>query len=103
MQTASSDCDILTDAAEEISFAHSERTESHKLDERKVEQHASLQLPTIDAIRQYLDQPGKGDQQGKLEAFVEGLKRREHRGERGGQGGQSEVAARAGQSLPQTD
>lgn len=88
VQVASSQCDVLTDAAEEITFAHSERTESHKLEERKFEARSSLLLPRIETIQKYFESLSKGDQQQKLKEFVANLKQKFARG------GQQEISPR---------
>jgi len=67
--------DLLTDAAEEITFEHSEHVESHKLEEREIEEEPPLQLPNLDEILTYLESSGNPDQLEKLKQFVEALKR----------------------------
>jgi type III secretion protein W len=77
------DCDILTDAAEEITLSQSEKAEAKKLGERKISNRPSLMLPKIEQIQEYLEKVGKGDQQKKLQDFVGTLKRRERDGQEG--------------------
>jgi type III secretion protein W len=75
--------DILTDAAEEISFEHSERVESKKLEEREIEEQPELPLPPVESILAYLEAATRDDPQEKLKHFVDDLKRN---AERGGEG-----------------
>lgn len=75
VQVAATPEDLLTDAAEEITFEHSEHVESHKLEEREIEEEPPLQLPNLDEILTYLDSSGNPDQLEKLKQFVEALKR----------------------------
>ncbi len=68
--------DLLLDAAEEITFEHSEHVESRRLEEREIEEEPPLELPSIDSIITYLDTAGRGeDAQERLRAFVDALKR----------------------------
>ncbi len=68
--------DVLTDAAEEISFSHSEHVESRKLEERELEEPEPLELPAIDSILAYLEATGQEDPQERLKQFVDELKRK---------------------------
>ncbi len=68
--------DVLTDAAEEISFSHSEQVESRKLEERELEEPEPLELPAIDSILAYLEATGQEDPQERLKQFVDELKRK---------------------------
>ncbi|WP_168735329.1 type III secretion system gatekeeper subunit SctW [Pseudothauera rhizosphaerae] len=87
VQVSGDGCDILTDAAEEITMSQSEKAESKKLNERKISNRPSLMLPRIEQIQQYLEKVGKGGQQYKLQDFVATLKNRERDGQGGGGGG----------------
>ncbi|WP_129781717.1 type III secretion system gatekeeper subunit SctW [Peristeroidobacter soli] len=80
VQVAASAEDLLTDAAEEITMEHSEHVESHKLEEREIEEEPPLQLPNLEEILTYLESSGKQDQQEKLQQFVEALKRNSQQG-----------------------
>ncbi len=76
VRVAADPMDILTDAAEEITFEHSEHVESHKLEEREIEEEPPLELPALESILTYLDSAGKGeDAEERLRAFVDALKR----------------------------
>lgn len=75
VQVTATPDDLLTDAAEEITFGHSEHVESHKLEEREIEEEPPLELPRLDEILTYLESSGKDDQQEKLKQFLEALKR----------------------------
>jgi type III secretion protein W len=81
VQVSDKGCDILTDAAEEITFAHSERTESHKLEERDVENLPEVEIPDIDTIQRYLDAAAQHDADEKLREFVKALRQHEQRGD----------------------
>ena len=83
VQVASKDCDILGDAAEEISMEHSEHVESHKLEEREVEGKPQVDVPLVEQIQEYLEQAGKSELEDKLRQFVEALTRNTQRGDRG--------------------
>ena len=82
VQVTSKDCDILGDAAEEISMEHSEHVESHKLEEREVEDKPEVDVPLVEQIQEYLEQAGKGELEDKLRQFVEALTRNAQRGDR---------------------
>ena len=75
VQVTSKDCDILGDAAEEISMEHSEHVESHKLEEREVEDKPEVDVPLVEQIQEYLEQAGKSELEDKLRQFVEALTR----------------------------
>jgi type III secretion protein W len=80
VQLAQDPRDIITDAAEEITFEHSEHVESHKLEEREIEEEPPLELPALESIITYLDTAGQGeDAEERLRAFVEALKRNANR------------------------
>jgi type III secretion protein W len=51
---------MLADGAEEISLHHSDKVESKKISERKLESQGLRELMKIDEIRQYLDAAGQG-------------------------------------------
>jgi len=80
VQVAADPNDLLTDAAEEITFEHSERVEARGLEERELEEPPPLQLPPIHQIHEYLEACGHGDPQRRLEEFLEDLKRNAHQG-----------------------
>ncbi len=76
VRVASDPSDPNGDSKEEISFEHSERVESHKLEEREIEDEPPLELPPINAILEYLETAAKeNDPEERLKAFVAGLKR----------------------------
>ena len=80
VEVAATPEDLLTDAAEEITFEHSENVESHKLEEREIEEEPPLQLPNLDEILTYLDSSGNPDPLEKLKEFVQALKRNAQHG-----------------------
>jgi type III secretion protein W len=80
VQVAATPEDLLTDAAEEITMSHSEHVESHKLEEREIEEEPPIELPGIEEILTYLESSGHEDQQEKLKQFVEALKRNAEHG-----------------------
>jgi type III secretion protein W len=80
VQVAATDEDLVTDAAEEITFEVAEHVESHKLEEREIEEEPELQLPNLDEILTYLESSGNPDQLEKLKQFIEALKRNEQQG-----------------------
>lgn len=82
VQVTSKDCDILGDAAEEISMEHSEHVESHKLEEREVEDKPEVDVPLVEQIQEYLEQADKSELEDKLRQFVEALTRNAERGDR---------------------
>jgi type III secretion protein W len=90
----SKDIDVLGDAAEEISMEHSEHVESHKLEEREVEDAPEVDVPLIEQIQQYLESAGKGDLEEKLRQFVEALLQRDAHGAHGDGTGAREEARR---------
>lgn len=79
VQVAVQPDDLLTDAAEEISFAHAEHVESHKLEEREIEEPPELALPPVESIIAYLEAASRDDPQEKLKQFVDALKRNAQR------------------------
>jgi len=94
VQVAADANDILTDAAEEISFAHSEHVESHKLEEREIESPPPLELPSIEAINAYLEAAAHEVPEDKLRQFVDDLKRQSQQGREGSGQGQSAAGPR---------
>ncbi len=76
VQVAVESADLLTDAAEEISFSHSEHVEARKLEEREIEEPPPLELPPVDSILAYLEAAGQEDPQERLKQFVDELKRK---------------------------
>ncbi len=80
VQVSATPEDLLTDAAEEITMSHSEHMESHKLEEREIEEEPPIELPGIEEILTYLESSGHEDQQEKLKQFVEALKRNAEHG-----------------------
>ncbi|MEJ1965629.1 MAG: HrpJ domain-containing protein [Gammaproteobacteria bacterium] len=75
--------DLLTDAAEEISFSHSEQVESRKLEERDIEEPAEPELHSVEAILAYLEAAGHDHPDERLRRFVDELKRKAHEGREG--------------------
>jgi type III secretion protein W len=72
--------DILTDAAEEITFAIAEHAETHKLEERDLEEELPLELPPIESILAYLESAGRDAPEERLKQFVDTLKRNAQQG-----------------------
>ncbi len=73
--------DILLDAAEEISFAHSEHVETHKLEEREIEEPPPLEMPRVESIIAYLEAAARGNPEERLKEFVDALRRHERQGD----------------------
>lgn len=71
--------DPLADAAEEISFAHAEHTESKQLHERKISKRRVLALPPPEVIDHYMAATGKIRHDKEFEQFVALLKRQHGR------------------------
>ncbi|NIZ03780.1 type III secretion system gatekeeper subunit SctW [Thalassospira lucentensis] len=65
---------MLADAAEELTFAASEKEESKNIQERTVQQAASRQIPTVEKINEYLQAASENLNQGKLEQLVAKLR-----------------------------
>lgn len=79
ISVAASDEDILSDAAEEISFARAEHVEARKLEDRKIEESPEFDLPPIEAILAYLNATGDAYAEERLKQFVDALKRNAQR------------------------
>jgi type III secretion protein W len=99
VQVAADPDDLLTDAAEEITFEHAERVESRSLEEREIEEPPPLELPPIHQIHEYLEASGHGDPQRRLEEFVDTLKRNAHQS--GGAGPRQEARRQFGEGTEQ--
>src|ERR1700691_2617628 len=99
VQVAADPNDLLTDAAEEITFEHSERVESRSLEEREIEEHPPLELPPIHQIHEYLEASGHGDPQRRLEEVVETLERNARQS--GGAGPREEARRQFGEGTEQ--
>jgi type III secretion protein W len=63
----------LTDAAEEMTFAHSERAEKTRLENRNVRAAGIDRLAEVEKLIDYLNQTGTGDADAKLEELVKKL------------------------------
>jgi type III secretion protein W len=84
VQVAADPFDLITDAAEEITFEHSERAEACKLEEREIEEPQQVDLPPIEKILSYLEATGKGDPDERLRRFIDAVRRNaEHKSDTG--------------------
>ncbi|MCC9620356.1 type III secretion system gatekeeper subunit SctW [Thalassospira sp. MA62] len=65
---------MIADAAEEMTFAASEKEESKNISERTVKQAASRQIPTVEKIKEYIQAANETFDQAKLEQLVAKLR-----------------------------
>lgn len=75
----------ITDAAEELTFAHSERASKSRIENRDVRAAGDIRFAEVEKLMEYLNQTGAGDADAKLEEFAKKLME-QHR-ENQGQGG----------------
>ena len=76
VQVQKADCDVIGDAAEEITFEHSERVENSKLEEREVDVRPEVDVPLVEQIQEYLEAAGKDDLMERLRQFATVLAQR---------------------------
>ncbi|MBC05426.1 type III secretion system gatekeeper subunit SctW [Thalassospira sp.] len=65
---------MIADAAEEMTFAASEKEEAKGIQERTVKQAASRQIPTVEKINEYIQTANEAFDQGKLEQLIAKLR-----------------------------
>jgi type III secretion protein W len=73
VQVKSDPRSAITSAAEELTFAHSERVSKERLGARDVKGADTLRFAEVEKLIEYLNQAGEGDQQAKLEEFSQRL------------------------------